>query len=165
MTILNSTPPSQDDQTPAHPIPIIIIIVVFLILYILLIYDIKFRTPSNNTLASSESESDQSSRSTNPEVSNLQQLDSIAPPRVYKQVTTEMEIEGPGEHSAWPDALVICAICLETMADSDIVRRLPCGHTFHSGCITPWYLGQHYTCPLCVSHFMPSGCAHVRTGT
>jgi len=108
MTILNSTPPNQDDQTPAHPIPIIIIIVVFLILYILLIYDIKFRTPSNNPLASSEeSESVQSSSSINSEVSNLQQLDSIAPPRAYKQVTTEMEIEGPREHSAWPDALVI----------------------------------------------------------
>ncbi|KAJ0130368.1 hypothetical protein HZ326_26535 [Fusarium oxysporum f. sp. albedinis] len=153
MTTLNNTPPSQDDQNPAHPfegwlqwLPIIIIIVAFLILYILLVYD-------NNPLASSEdSEGD------------LQRLDSVAPPRTYKQVTTEMEIEGPGEHSAWPDALIICIICLEPMVDSDIVRRLPCGHTFHSGCITPWYLRQHYTCPLCVSRYMPSERAHLRTG-
>ncbi|KAH7177137.1 hypothetical protein DER46DRAFT_545918 [Fusarium sp. MPI-SDFR-AT-0072] len=155
MTTLNNSPPSKDDQIPKHPIeawlewlPILIIIMVFLILDIL--FMITFRVLSNNPLASPEnSEGD------------LQRLDLIAPPQTYKQVTTEMEIEGPGEHSAWPDALIICVICLETMVDCDIVRRLPCGHIFHSGCITPWYLGQHYTCPLCISHFMSSEPAHV----
>ncbi|KAJ9419608.1 hypothetical protein QL093DRAFT_1456803 [Fusarium oxysporum] len=156
MTTLNNSRPSQDDQIPKHPIdgwlqwlPIIIIIVVFLILDFL--FMIAFRVLSNNPLASSEDYE-----------GDLQRLDSIAPPRTYKQVTTEMEIEGPGEHSAWPDALIICVICLEPMADSDIVRRLPCGHTFHSSCITPWYLGRHYTCPLCIADFRPSEPAHVR---
>ncbi|EXK23245.1 hypothetical protein FOMG_19976, partial [Fusarium oxysporum f. sp. melonis 26406] len=109
MTTLNNSPPSQYDKIPKHPmeeslewLPIIIIIMVFLILDIL--FMIAFRVLSNNPLASSEnSEGD------------LQRLDSIAPPQTYKQATTEMEIEGPGEHSAWPDALIICVICLETM--------------------------------------------------
>ncbi|KAJ9419758.1 hypothetical protein QL093DRAFT_2639486, partial [Fusarium oxysporum] len=134
-------------------LPIIMFFTCFYIFYAFLIsYELKSRNTRQNQIpVQRDSVGDPPARSMNSEISNLQRLDLIAPPRTYKQVTSEMEIEGPGEHWAWPDALVICAICLETMTDSDTVRRLPCGHTFHSGCITPWYLGQHYTCPLCVS--------------
>jgi hypothetical protein len=54
-------------------------------------------------------------------------------------------------------------ICLEVIADSDIVRRLSCGHIFHSGCITLWYLRRHYACPLCVSRYMTWEREHVGT--
>ncbi|KAH7184011.1 hypothetical protein DER44DRAFT_633842, partial [Fusarium oxysporum] len=53
-------------------------------------------------------------------------------------------------------------ICLEAIADSDIVRRLSCGHIFHSGCITLWYLRRHYACPVCVSRCMTLEREHTR---
>ncbi|KAJ9419448.1 hypothetical protein QL093DRAFT_2364477 [Fusarium oxysporum] len=49
------------------------------------------------------------------------------------------------------------------MADNDIARRLSCGHVFHSGCITHWYLRQHYTCPLCASRYISAERADIRT--
>jgi hypothetical protein len=45
------------------------------------------------------------------------------------------------------------AICLEILQDNDIVRRLPCHHSFHSSCLDKWYLRQHSSCPLCKRSF------------
>lgn len=33
-------------------------------------------------------------------------LDSVAPPKTYKQVKMEMKLEGTGGHLAWPDSFV-----------------------------------------------------------
>lgn len=41
-----------------------------------------------------------------------------------------------------------CCICLDT----DNVRPwvgLPCGHSFHAGCISEWVATRHMTCPVC----------------
>lgn len=42
----------------------------------------------------------------------------------------------------------MCSICFE----NDNIGALPCGHTFHSKCITTWFAtsGNH-TCPYCRS--------------
>lgn len=40
------------------------------------------------------------------------------------------------------------------MKSDDMVRRLSCGHIFHSECIARWYLRKHYTCPLCMLRYM-----------
>ena len=40
-----------------------------------------------------------------------------------------------------------CAICLGGFSDSESVRRLACGHAFHSGCIKAW-LRRGQRCPL-----------------
>lgn len=40
-----------------------------------------------------------------------------------------------------------CVICHETMQAGEEVRRLPCLHLFHRGCIDRW-LGVKATCPL-----------------
>ncbi|KAJ4781992.1 RING/U-box superfamily protein [Rhynchospora pubera] len=46
---------------------------------------------------------------------------------------------------------LVCSVCLETLQDGEMVRRLPaCQHLFHIGCIDMW-LGSHSTCPLCRS--------------
>ncbi|KAG1666509.1 RING finger protein 150 [Nymphon striatum] len=41
-----------------------------------------------------------------------------------------------------------CAVCIERYFLSDIVRTLPCKHTFHKSCVDPWLLDQR-TCPMC----------------
>jgi len=42
-----------------------------------------------------------------------------------------------------------CAVCLSDFESMDTLRRLPCNHSFHSGCVDKW-LQQNKVCPLCV---------------
>eukprot|EP00854_Cymbomonas_tetramitiformis_P023664 gene23664-28676_t len=49
-----------------------------------------------------------------------------------------LEVE-PGEH---------CSICHEDWEAGEGLRRLPCAHVFHAGCIARWLL-QNLTCPAC----------------
>lgn len=43
-----------------------------------------------------------------------------------------------------------CIICLEDYVPGvSEVMRLPCGHEFHSGCITRWLVCRKKTCPIC----------------
>ena len=41
-----------------------------------------------------------------------------------------------------------CVICLEEFTNINNVSSLPCGHQFHTKCITEWML-KSKTCPLC----------------
>ncbi|KAH6950370.1 hypothetical protein BKA56DRAFT_648769 [Ilyonectria sp. MPI-CAGE-AT-0026] len=129
MTISNNSPTSPDNQTPMHPIegwlPTIFFFGVMFVLYVILAI-------SNQLASPEDSEDAESSSSTNSETSDMQRLDSIAPPRTYKQVKMEMKLEGTGEHLALPDSFVTCVICLEAMRDSDTVRRLSL--RIHSSC-------------------------------
>ena len=44
-----------------------------------------------------------------------------------------------------------CCICLADYTDGGecVLRVLPCGHRFHSGCVDRWLVEQARTCPLC----------------
>lgn len=42
-----------------------------------------------------------------------------------------------------------CAVCLSDFEEDDILRRLPCNHSFHKGCVDKW-LTLNRVCPLCV---------------
>jgi len=42
-----------------------------------------------------------------------------------------------------------CSVCLADFEEADSVRRLPCGHDFHQGCIDIW-LCRNKRCPLCM---------------
>ena len=42
-----------------------------------------------------------------------------------------------------------CSICLDEYEPVDKCRCLPCGHKFHSGCISKWLTERSSTCPLC----------------
>lgn len=42
-----------------------------------------------------------------------------------------------------------CTICLETLKQGDEVKKLPCGHVFHSVCVTPWLMKKRAVCPVC----------------
>ncbi|XP_039624342.1 E3 ubiquitin-protein ligase RNF181 isoform X3 [Polypterus senegalus] len=43
---------------------------------------------------------------------------------------------------------VKCPVCLLEFEEDETVRKMPCEHFFHSGCILPW-LGKTNSCPLC----------------
>eukprot|EP00811_Abedinium_folium_P000201 NODE_10183_length_1371_cov_3.091640.p2 GENE.NODE_10183_length_1371_cov_3.091640~~NODE_10183_length_1371_cov_3.091640.p2 ORF type:complete len:306 (-),score=89.67 NODE_10183_length_1371_cov_3.091640:295-1212(-) len=42
-----------------------------------------------------------------------------------------------------------CAVCLCEFEWDDLLRRLPCGHSFHRPCIDKW-LKRNKVCPLCL---------------
>ncbi|GFW95355.1 protein goliath [Trichonephila clavipes] len=41
-----------------------------------------------------------------------------------------------------------CAICIEHFQHGELIRSLPCKHSFHKICIDPWLLEQR-SCPMC----------------
>ncbi|KAJ8263604.1 hypothetical protein COCON_G00160610 [Conger conger] len=41
-----------------------------------------------------------------------------------------------------------CPVCLLEFEELETVRKMPCQHFFHAGCILPW-LGKTNSCPLC----------------
>jgi len=48
-----------------------------------------------------------------------------------------------------PTSDMSCAVCLSEFEENDMLRRLPCGHSFHTACVDKW-LTQNKVCPLCV---------------
>ncbi|KAF8451204.1 hypothetical protein BDZ91DRAFT_802778 [Kalaharituber pfeilii] len=49
-----------------------------------------------------------------------------------------------------PSSSLECVVCLEDYVPNvSRVMRLPCGHEFHVGCITPWLVTRRRTCPIC----------------
>jgi len=41
-----------------------------------------------------------------------------------------------------------CCVCMCDYEESDMLKKLPCGHYFHSDCIEKWLKG-HTACPVC----------------
>eukprot|EP00252_Welwitschia_mirabilis_P024955 TRINITY_DN7628_c0_g1_i1.p1 TRINITY_DN7628_c0_g1~~TRINITY_DN7628_c0_g1_i1.p1 ORF type:complete len:193 (-),score=14.59 TRINITY_DN7628_c0_g1_i1:400-978(-) len=56
---------------------------------------------------------------------------------------------------------VECAVCISKFEEGDEIRRLPCGHFFHSGCLDKWLDHQQTTCPLCRASVVPAETAHL----
>lgn len=42
-----------------------------------------------------------------------------------------------------------CSVCLLPFEKDDVATSLPCGHSFHQGCIARWLSECRRTCPLC----------------
>lgn len=42
-----------------------------------------------------------------------------------------------------------CAVCLDDFEEGMRLRKLPCGHVFHSNCIARWLIERSAVCPLC----------------
>ncbi|KAH6883919.1 hypothetical protein B0T10DRAFT_580005, partial [Thelonectria olida] len=82
----------------------------------------------------------------------IENLDQAIPARTYR--TWKAETEVAGNSAEQPSAFLLCVFCLQTLQEGDMVRQLPCGHIFHSDCITKWFLKQHDTCPLCKFCYM-----------
>ncbi|KAI3572590.1 hypothetical protein IWW34DRAFT_637143 [Fusarium oxysporum f. sp. albedinis] len=83
---------------------------------------------------------------------SVENLDQAIPARTCKEWKAEIEDAG---NSAGRPSTFLCAICFRTLQERDMVRHLPCGHVFHSNCLTKWFLKQHDTCPICRHCYMP----------
>jgi hypothetical protein len=42
-----------------------------------------------------------------------------------------------------------CMVCLESLSEGELLRQLPCQHSFHVSCIDPWLLERSGECPVC----------------
>lgn len=63
--------------------------------------------------------------------------------------------EGPHEEDAGSGdgdlEAQTCCICLECFQSGEHVRRLPCRHLFHQGCVDEWLTTASDACPECFS--------------
>uniref|UniRef100_M1BYW3 RING-type E3 ubiquitin transferase n=1 Tax=Solanum tuberosum TaxID=4113 RepID=M1BYW3_SOLTU len=53
------------------------------------------------------------------------------------------------------NAVGFCSICMEEFEAEVGVKQVPCGHLFHSCCLTNW-LSLRKSCPLCRFSFSTS---------
>ncbi|CAH3138894.1 unnamed protein product [Pocillopora meandrina] len=76
----------------------------------------------------------------------LNQMDGAGPPPADSKKIEDLQKVEVTEESAESDKF--CAVCKEQCSKDEDVRRLPCSHIFHFGCIKPW-LKMHDSCPVC----------------
>ncbi|KAH7169836.1 uncharacterized protein B0J16DRAFT_351639 [Fusarium flagelliforme] len=161
--ISNTTPASSnpDNQDSNHTLPgwllvtmmpLLVVVVLFLIC-VPRLYQLMRYGRTSGTERSSSSPGFASTEPTSTEARDLLHLDVIAPPKTSEEMRRELT---DGAHVCWAmlSSDTICAICLEDIQDTDMVRHLACEHTFHSNCIATWYLAKHDTCPICAFHFV-----------
>lgn len=75
--------------------------------------------------------------------------DNMGAPREVIEQLPEYKFEnGKLNGKGIPQSEATCSICLEEFEEGSMVRELPCGHLFHSGCVDKW-LSLNPTCPLC----------------
>ncbi|TNM92288.1 hypothetical protein fugu_019300 [Takifugu bimaculatus] len=67
------------------------------------------------------------------------------PHKYKKRKPMQMKI---GEEEEETDVDEKCTICLSMLEDGEDVRRLPCMHLFHQGCVDQW-LATSRKCPIC----------------
>lgn len=78
-----------------------------------------------------------------------------ADPKAIKALPTVLF----SEHFLDKDAS--CVVCLSDFLHGEKLRRLPCGHFFHRGCVDQW-LHLNKKCPLCNSAIDGMSCGHQR---
>jgi len=54
----------------------------------------------------------------------------------------------PTQRASTSDCSEQCVVCLENYTKGQVMRVLPCGHSFHRQCIDKW-LERSTTCPIC----------------
>lgn len=84
---------------------------------------------------------------------SVENLDQAIPAQAYKK--WKAETKDAGNSAERSSTFHLCAICLQTLQEGGMVRHLPCGHIFHSNCITKWFLKKHDTCPVCRICYVP----------
>ena len=84
----------------------------------------------------------------------------IKPTTDLQRAPTEEDLKDNDENISItlpPERLAVpgdsCAICVDTLKDSDDVRGLTCGHAFHAMCVDPWLTSRRACCPLCKADY------------
>ncbi|KAI0520381.1 hypothetical protein KFK09_007853 [Dendrobium nobile] len=54
-----------------------------------------------------------------------------------------------GEECTTEEFQMDCCVCLSSLDEGDVTRKLPCHHMFHRGCVDQWLAMRRRTCPLC----------------
>ena len=76
----------------------------------------------------------------------LLQLDNdVAPKTVSQETLKSLETATPSEFGL---AGELCSVCMEPFKTEDVLKRLLCGHCFHSPCIDQWLTYSSCACPL-----------------
>ncbi|XP_015229172.1 PREDICTED: E3 ubiquitin-protein ligase RNF115-like isoform X1 [Cyprinodon variegatus] len=76
----------------------------------------------------------------------LGRLENTGPPPAQKEKISSLPTVCISQEQK--DCRLECPVCREEYSLGESVRKLPCLHFFHSGCIVPW-LELHDTCPVC----------------
>ncbi|KAF6002190.1 hypothetical protein CCYA_CCYA11G3118 [Cyanidiococcus yangmingshanensis] len=69
-------------------------------------------------------------------------------------VPNESQLEGKSSCGTDGVYCQCCSICLDPLMKGDMSRKLPCGHLFHSHCISKW-VQRANRCPLCQHEIVP----------
>uniref|UniRef100_A0A3Q2CPV1 Ring finger protein 103 n=2 Tax=Cyprinodon variegatus TaxID=28743 RepID=A0A3Q2CPV1_CYPVA len=67
---------------------------------------------------------------------------------IPKKVSDDQDCDCCG----WPSGMLPCTecvVCLENIANEELLMGLPCGHAFHQQCIVIWLMGGKHWCPIC----------------
>uniref|UniRef100_H3C2J8 RING-type E3 ubiquitin transferase n=1 Tax=Tetraodon nigroviridis TaxID=99883 RepID=H3C2J8_TETNG len=75
----------------------------------------------------------------------LEQLEDTPPPAQREMISSLPTVSISQEQT---ECRLECPVCCEEYSSGEFVKKLPCLHYFHSGCIVPW-LELHDTCPVC----------------
>lgn len=73
---------------------------------------------------------------------------SIRPSTATTKHVTMAADEERAQPSGDVPSRISCSICTDDLVEGVRVRRLPCGHVFHPGCLDPWLMERAKTCPL-----------------
>ena len=75
----------------------------------------------------------------------LQLDDDVAPKTVSQELLSKLETAVP---SAFGLTGELCSICMEQFKPEDLLKKLLCGHCFHSPCVDQWLTYSSCACPL-----------------
>ncbi|XP_033118339.1 E3 ubiquitin-protein ligase RNF103-like [Anneissia japonica] len=80
-----------------------------------------------------------------------QQLNADTCETINSQEGHDFQSNAANKENELPNNLVStdCAICLEVYCHGVVICGLPCGHSYHHGCIVTWLRGGNHRCPTC----------------
>ncbi|ODA82595.1 hypothetical protein RJ55_01102 [Drechmeria coniospora] len=147
MTDLNttSTDSAASANEPVYVLPVVLgsILLILVLSFFICWYGTKRLDASHRNARTTDVEAAQSRFSPS-------RLDEVAESQTYKQWKEKTEQASKTTYSSY----LVCVICIETLQDQDLVRRLPCDHIFHAECLLRWFTKRHDSCPLCKVAFL-----------